>query len=325
MPITCGLVSSHAPGLFAQTYGGWERLNERFNAKTPQPPETALEGPAVIADYVTRIGSAFTALRQHLASAAPDALVVIAGDQNEWFHASNMPNLMIYAGTDDVVGFHNFGAIDHDPPLVPWKDPERFAVRFKVDFELAEQLLRGLLREGFDVAVSRRQAPQGDSLRGAPHAIARPLPLILPRTDLPIVPVMMKTVERSSAMMKGERCLALGRAIEAICRPLGKRIALYGSGGMSHDPSGPRSGWVDEPLDRWFMDQLAAGTPDRLRPIYSFQSSATTSGTGELRTWLPVAGAMDSIEPGWRATIVDYFPARKTTAGCGWAYWEKTS
>lgn len=322
MPLACGLVSSHAPSLFAKTYRGWERLNQRFNGKTPQPPETAREGPEAVGEFVRRTEAAFSALHDHLAAFRPDALIVLAGDQNEWFDAANVPNIMIYAGKEDVWGYHNFGADDEEPPLVPWEHPERFAVNLRVDTDLANFLLEELLQAGFDVAVSRRQVPRGNPLRGAPHALVRPLPLIMPSMDLPIVPVMMKTVERSPATLSGARCLALGAAIERICRPLEQRIAIYGSGGMSHDPLGPRSGWVDEPLDRWVLEQLASGTPSRLQTLYSFQSAATISGTGEIRTWLPVAAAMNAIEPGWRATIVDYFAAHKSTAGCGWAYWK---
>jgi hypothetical protein len=90
---------------------------------------------------------------------------------------------------------------------------------------------------------------------------------------------------------------------------------------MSHDPLGPRSGWVDEPLDRWFLEQLAAGTPNTLGALYSFRSAATESGTGELRTWLPVAAAMNAVRPGVRAKVVDYFVARKSTCGIGWVTW----
>lgn len=321
MPLACGLVSSHAPGLFTKTYEGWEYLNERLNGATPQPAETAREGPGVIADYVRRSEAAFGRLRDHLLDYRPDALIVLAGDQFEWFDSSHLPNLMMYVGDEEIVGYHSIGADDHNPPLEPWQHPAEFMVRLRVDAALADTLLRGLIDEGFDVAISRRQSSQGRPLRGAPHALVRPLPLLMPQLDIPVVVLMMKTVERSPATMTGARCLELGRAIEKICRPLDRRIAIYGSGGMSHDPMGPRSGWVDEPLDRWVLGHLAAGTPEKLRPLYSFQSAATISGTGELRTWLPVAAAMDSVEPGWKATIVDYFPGRKTTAGCGWVYW----
>ncbi len=320
MAALLGLASSHTPSLFAQTYDGWQRLWRRFSGDTPQPPETASEGPEAVADFVARAAAAFAALRRELAAFAPDVLIVLAGDQNEWFDAGHLPNLLVYAG-EDLAGYQNFGAEDHDPPLVPWEHPERFGVRLRVDRALAERLLDGLVDAGFDVAVSRRVPVHEEQRRAVPHALVRPLPLILPNLDIPIVPIMMKTVERSPAILSGERCLALGRAIATLCRNVPGRIALYGSGGMSHDPRGPRAGWVDEPLDRWFLEQLAAGTPERLGSLYSFRSAATESGTGELRTWLPVAAAMNAVEPGVRARVVDYFAARKSTVGNGWVTW----
>lgn len=321
MPIVFGMASSHTPSLFAQTYDGWQRLWGRFRGTTPQPPEIENEGPEAVADFVARTAAAFATLKRELAAAKPDVVIVLAGDQNEWFDAANLPNLMIYAGDDDIVGFHNFGADDHDPPLAPWDHPDRFGVRLRVDRALGDRLLDGLVREGFDVAISRRVPVHEAPRRKVPHALVRPLPLVLPNLDVPIVPVMMKTVERSPAILTGDRCLELGRALEAICRDLPQRIALYGSGGMSHDPSGPLAGWVDEPLDRWFIEQLTSGTPDALGAMYSFRSLATESGAGELRTWLPVAAAVDAARPGIRATLVEYFVARKSTVGNGWVTW----
>ena len=320
MPLGFGMTSSHAPSLFAYTYEGWDRAWQRFRGDAPSPPEVAHEDRAQIEAWIARTGKAFGTLRARLTEYQPDALIVLAGDQKEWFDDTHLPNIMIYAGTEDIAGYHNFGADDVEPPLLPWEHPERFGVRLRVDSDLGETLLRGLIGEGFDVAISRK-LPAFEGRRKAPHALVRPLPLVMPRADLPIVPIMMKTVERSPAITSGERCLELGRAIERVCRNLPQRIAIYGSGGMSHDPQGPRACWVDEPLDRWFLEQIAAGTPDKLRPLFSFQSAATESGTGELRTWLPVASAMDNVRPGMCATIVDYFAARKSTSGCGWAVW----
>jgi hypothetical protein len=318
MPIVFGMASSHAPALFAETYDGWQRVWKRFTSTTPQPPEIANEGPEAVADFVSRTAAAFATQRRELAAAKPDVLIVFAGDQTEWFDDTNLPNLMIYAGDDDIVGFHNFGADDHDPPLAPWDHPERFGVRLHVDRPLADFLLEGLLRDGFDVSISRRVPVHEQPRRAVPHALVRPLPLLMPGLDIPIVPVMMKTVERSPAILTGERCLALGRAIERLCRDLPQRIALYGSGGMSHDPNGPLAGWVDEPFDRWVLDALTSGAPERLEALYSFRSAATESGAGELRTWLPVAAAMNAAHPGIHATLVDYFVARKSVTGNGW-------
>jgi hypothetical protein len=228
---------------------------------------------------------------------------------------------MMYCGTEEIKGYHNYGADDSEPRLFPWEHPDRFGVTVQVASDVAETILRELVRREFDVAISRSLPPY-EGRRKAPHGLVRPLQLLLPSAAVPVVPILMKTVERTPAALTGERCLELGRAIASICQRMPQKIALFGSGGMSHDPAGPRACWVDEPLDRWFLDRLAAGKPDELSALFSFRSAATDSGTGELRTWLPVAAAMDAVQPGLPATVVDYFAARKSTAGCGWVYWD---
>lgn len=324
MPIVFGCASSHAPSLFVRTYDGWNRVWNRLSSRVPQPPEASTEGPEVVSGLVARTERAFERLRAELTAAQPDVVIVLAGDQTEWFSDALTPNLMIFAGKE-VVGFHNYGAEDHDPPLQFWTDPERFGARLQVDQDLANVLLDGLVAQGFDVAISRRAPAVTEPRRAAPHALVRPLPVVLPSLEMPIVPLMMKTVERSPAILSGDRCLALGRAIERVCRNLPQRIALYASGGMSHDPMGPRSGWVDEPLDRWFLNHLAHGTPDALGALFSFRSATLDNGTGELRTWLPVASAMDACVSGIRADVIEYFPASKATTGNGWVSWPTVS
>lgn len=321
MPILYGCASAHAPSLTQRTYEGWQRYHQFLNASVPQPAETELETPEVIADFVRRGEAAIGVLASQLRAMRPDVLIVVGGDQNEWFHSTNLPNLLVYKG-ERVTGYHNIGCNDGEVAKVPWEHPDEFAVSFPVDQVLAHMVLEGLVERGFDACISSEERPRGVPPRGGPHSLTRQMPLLWPENDLPIVPVMIRTVERSSfAVMTGERSLALGRALADICRKIPKRIAIYGSGGMSHDPRGPRSGWVDEPLDRWFLNHIQAGEPDKLSPLFSFQSEATWGGTGELRTWMAVAAAMDEMRPRHKAIAVDYFAARKVATGCGWAYW----
>ncbi len=323
MTLAMGMASSHFPSLFQDTYQGWQRWWNVLSSKIPQPPETALEDEACIADFVARRNRAFARFRQSFELCEPEALIVVAGDQDEWFDPSHLPNLFIYSGHEEIEGFHNKGDFDGEQPVRFWEHPERFGMRLKVDSGLGERLQGDLVAAGFDVSLSRQLDPQGrQKQRKAPHALTRPLPQFMPALKVPIVPVMIKTVERSSAVLSGQRCIALGREIAAVCARLPQRIAIYGSGGMSHDPAGPRSGWVDEPLDRWVLKCLVQGDLDRLGNLFSFRSDTTDSGTGELRTWLVVAGAMAAANHGAGAEIIDYFPARKATCGAGWVLWD---
>ena len=45
-------------------------------------------------------------------------------------------------------------------------------------------------------------------------------------------------------------------------------------------------------------------------------------GTGEIRAWIVVAGAMHEMST--CATVVDYIPAYHAVCGLGWAYWPVT-
>ncbi|WP_197277085.1 hypothetical protein [Sphingomonas profundi] len=316
------MASSHSPILFQDTYRGWTRWFDLINRDLPRPAALARQDEACVTAWIARRRGAFARLQAALEAHRPQALIIVGGDQFEWFSAANNPNIMVHAGTEDLVGFHNYGDFDREPLAKFWEEPDRFGVRLKVHSALAEHLLGELVGRGFDVSISRRQNPEGRPHLRVPHAFTRPIPLLMPKLDIPVIPLVIKTTERTSAALSGDRCVALGRAVGRICADIDVPIAIYGSGGMSHDPEGPLSGWVDEPLDAWVLDCLRAGDLDRLDALFSFRSAATDSGTGELRTWLVAAGAMAETRPAPRCDVVEYFPAHMATVGAGWVLWD---
>jgi hypothetical protein len=324
MPIVAAMASSHSPIIFQDTFQGWMRWFHLISSKIPQPEAVKQQDEACVTEWIARRQKAFGRLETALKTHAPKALIVVGGDQYEWFSSANNPNIMVYAGEEDIVGFHNYRDFDSEPLPKFWEHPDRFGVRLKVHTELAEHILGRLVDEDFDVSISRSQNPQaqGRPEMKAPHALTRPIPLLMPELDIPIIPVVIKTTERTSAALSGERCIALGRAIGRICAELDEPIAIYGSGGMSHDPEGPLSGWVDEVLDEWVLDCFKTNNFDALGSLFSFRSAATDSGTGELRTWLVAAGAMNAAQPAAPCQVVDYFPAHIATVGAGWVLWE---
>jgi protocatechuate 4,5-dioxygenase beta chain len=88
---------------------------------------------------------------------------------------------------------------------------------------------------------------------------------------------------------------------------------------MSHCPVGPRAGWVDEPLDRWVLEQIETGRGEQLQNLFTFDSDTMRSGTGELRSWITVAGAFE----GKRGEVLDYMPAIHAVTGLGFAAWTR--
>ena len=118
-------------------------------------------------------------------------------------------------------------------------------------------------------------------------------------------------------MPSARTCYDLGRAIAAALKHRPEKVAIMASGGLSHDPRGPRAGWIDTPLDHWVLEQLRGGNGEALCQLFQFDSDTLRSGTGEIRSWIVVAGACDAAQ----ATIVDYIPAHHAVTGLGFAYW----
>jgi Catalytic LigB subunit of aromatic ring-opening dioxygenase len=322
MPIQMAAASSHAPSLFFSTYQGWELMHHRLNDGHPQPPETALENEELIAQRVPRIKENFARLKSEFTKFKPDAIISVLGDQREWFDGSNIPNLLVYTGPDAWT-VHNTGFLDEDPQPDPYGEMFRYPVR--IDQDLANTLLKGLLDMGFDAAYSTEMDPQSQPKRGIPHGIGNVMPHSHPDLEIPIVPLFVNVDDGPPVIMNGERCVELGRAIAKICEKVDKRILITGSGGMSHDPRGLRSGWVDEPQDHWFLEQMHSGNVEALKAMFSFRSELFRGGGGELRTWIVAAAAMDYMKPGHKAAWSDYIPARKVTTGSGWVYYPPLS
>ncbi|WP_255283296.1 hypothetical protein [Actinomadura madurae] len=80
----------------------------------------------------------------------------------------------------------------------------------------------------------------------------------------------------------------LGHALRA-STPEGARIGVFGTGGLSHEPGGPRYLEIDEKFDRWFLDLLAQGDHERIL------REATLERMEEAG-----AGGPRSCCPGWR-------------------------
>jgi hypothetical protein len=321
MPIGLGLCASHAPSLFFSTYEGWERMHHILNDGHPQPHETELEDRATIEDRIPRIKNNYGTLRKKIEDYGPDSLIVVLGDQREWFGAGNIPNIAIYTGPSSW-GYHCTDSIDGQrEDTVQGNNDYRVPVR--TDEALSKSILAGLIQDGFDVGNLAGLDEEQQAL-GVPHGWSNLIPHILPdpNNPIPVVLVFVNVDDGPPVIINGERCLALGRSIANICDNTDKRIAIIGSGGMSHDPKGPRSGWVDEPLDNWFMKQIIDGTPENMKAMFRFRSENFVGGTGELRCWITVAGTIDQLKKGQKGTKVDYIAARKVTSGVGWAFWD---
>jgi protocatechuate 4,5-dioxygenase beta chain len=179
---------------------------------------------------------------------------------------------------------------------------------------LALHLLKELNRRGFHVSESKELKPLGRPKRGIGHAFTRPVVKVTPALNVPIIPFHVNAY--FPPMPSARTCYELGQSIARVLKDRPEKVAIMASGGLSHDPRGPRAGWIDTPLDRWVLEQLRGGTSEALCHLFEFDSDTLRSGTGEIRSWIVIAGACSEA----RATIVDYIPAHHAVTGLGFAY-----
>jgi len=310
MPLGFGLASSHAPSMFAQVQD-WPKLQEVLPRGLPQPPALREETRDVLEGYVDRIQRNFATLRAQLEEYEPDAVIIVGDDQGEVFSKAFVPAFAMFLG-EEASGTLNLGLLGqpHDQNHITVKGQPA----------LARFLLEGLLSRGFDFAYIEELQPLGRPAAGLGHAFTR-LSNVLGLVERHIPTVITFVNAYHPPLPSAKRCLDLGAAMAGVLASWPERIAIIGSGGLSHDPMGPRAGWIGEPLDRWFLDRIGAANLEPLEHLFGFDSATLRGGTGEIRSWLVTAGAF----PSTKATVVDYIPAHHAVTGLGFAYWTPCS
>jgi hypothetical protein len=177
---------------------------------------------------------AFAQAARWLAERRPDALVVIYNDHvdNYFFDAWSTFAIGVaseYQIADEGWGPRRFGPVPGHRALAR---------------HLAVQLLDG----GFDLTTSHRMELD--------HGFLSPMPMIDEGWHVPVVPMTINVV--LDPLPAPARCWALGEAVGAAIKsyPEGLRVAVIGTGGLSHQLTGPNFGKVFAKWDREFLALL---------------------------------------------------------------------
>lgn len=306
MPLVAGFASSHAPGMF-EPVDRWDQVYAGMPEymKDSQPASAKAETVEVMRAYKAHIDQNFVTIAKAVEEARLDALIIVGDDQGDMFDMANNPAIAVFTG-NELWGLTGTS-------YTPFEDRQR--VNFKCDGELGSFLLKELMKLGFDLANCNTFIPRGHHKEfGVSHMVAHIVPTVLPGSAVPIVPIFLN--EYFEPLPTGHRCAQLGRAIAEVLAKSSKRVGIYASGGLSHDPVGPRAGWIDEPLDEWILERLVRNDVDALANLFSFDSATLRGGTGEVRAWIVVSAAMNR-----GAVFTDYLPVHHHKAGLGFAYW----
>lgn len=207
--------------------------------------------------------------RRAIEAARPDALVVIAAEHFANFFMNNMPAYCI------GVGEKHRGPIED----TAWLGIDRREVRGAPELGLA---LATEIMQTVDVAYAEEWMFD--------HGIMVPLNFLTPRYDLAIVPVNINC--QGPPLTPLHRAWAFGEALRRACDAVPERVAVIGTGGISHWPATPDSGRINESWDREFLDRLMRQDRESLLS-YGDADTYREAGQGgfEIRTYIAAAAA----------------------------------
>jgi 2,3-dihydroxyphenylpropionate 1,2-dioxygenase len=221
-----------------------------------------------------RFYAAFDQMRRDLESSAPDVLVVVAAEHFANFFMDNMPSYAIGMADSYQGPIEDPGWLGIDRVTVPG------------DREMSERFVRGVMQRA---DVSYAEEWKFD------HGIAVPLHFLTPRYDLPVIPVNVNC--QGPPLTPLHRAWNFGQAMRASIDAMPERVALIGTGGISHWPATPDSGKINEAWDREFMDRWSRNDREALLD-YSDEQIYADAGQGgfEIRTYLTIAAAADGAK-----------------------------
>ncbi len=234
--------------------------------------------------------AAYDRMRRAIEDQRPDALIVIGAEHFANFFMDNMPSICV--GMGDVYE----GPIEDEA----WLGIKRSRVPGAPG--LSQRLIEEVMQ---DVDLAYAQEWKFD------HGIMVPLSFLTPRYDLPVIPVNINC--QGPPLIPLKRCYEFGRALRRACDRAPERIALIGTGGISHWPATPDSGKINEPWDRAFLERFLHNKRDELL-AYRDDDTWREAGQGgfEIRTFIAVAGATE----GCSGELWFYAPIPIFAVGC---------
>ena len=244
--------------------------------------------------YWQRVFSGFDKSKDWIAKAKPDVVIGIYNDHASAFSVELVPTFAL-------------GCAAEFPPADEGWGPRPVPV-VKGHPELAAHIAQSVILDEFDLTVVNRMEVD--------HGLTVPLNLLFgsPREwPCPVIPLAVNVVLYPPPT--GNRCFQFGRALRKAIRsyPEDLRVLVLGTGGMSHQISGPRAGLINSRFDKAFLDNLSRD-PKKLTRITHLEYMREAGAEGiELVMWLIMRGALDDkVDEVYRFYTV---PASNTAVG----------
>jgi len=212
-------------------------------------------------------------VQRWLADKAPDVLFVIYNDHITSFFLDHYSQFALGVGSrfwpaDEGGGARKLPPIDGHP-------------------RLAQHVANGLVADEFDLSYF-----QG---KGLDHGCFSPLSVIWPHEPVwpgAIVPLQVGVLELP--IPSARRCFKLGRSLRKAIEsyPEDLKVAIVGTGGLSHQVHGERCGYNNTPWDMEFLERLEKD-PESLTKLTIAEYAERGGWEGaEVIMWLIMRGAL---------------------------------
>lgn len=214
----------------------------------------------------------FPPAREWLSRAKPDVVVVFYNDHGLNFFLDKMPTFAVGAAAQYQNADEGWGI----PTLPPFKGCP----------DLSWHIINHLVDKEFDVVTCQEMLVD--------HAFTLPLKLFWPGASCPVltVPICINTVQ--FPLPSAARCYRLGQAVGEAIRSWDSdlKVAVMGTGGLSHQLDGERAGFINKKFDLEFLDSLQDNPAWATQfSIHELVEKTGTQGV-ELLMWLAMRGAL---------------------------------
>jgi protocatechuate 4,5-dioxygenase beta chain len=245
-------------------------------------------------DYWKKLFDGFQRAKEVMAEIKPDLVIEVYNDHGSAFSLQYIPTFAL--GVQDMF----------QPADEGW-GPRRVPP-VKGDSDFAWHLVESLILDGFDMTIINDMEVD--------HGLTVPLSLMFGQVaewPCPVIPLPVNVVTYPPPT--GKRCFALGKAIRRAVEDYKKdlRVAVFGTGGMSHQIHGERCGLINTGWDQNFLDMITSN-PEKLAevPHIDYVREAGAEGI-ELVMWLIMRGALnEKVNEAYRFYHV---PASNTAVG----------
>ena len=216
---------------------------------------------------------AYEPVKQWLRDLTPDIAIVVYNDHGGDFFFDKYPTFAVGAADLYPVGDEGWG-------LRPLPD-------FPGDADFSWHLCKELVYDEFDITVCQELAVE--------HGFMVPMHLCFDHDrgwPVRTVPVAVNVIQHP--LPTARRCWKLGRSIrQAVERyPDDIKVAILGTGGMSHQLNGARFGHLNPEFDHDFLDRIEADPATLVELTHQDIMETAGAEAVELIMWLVMRGAL---------------------------------